>query len=293
MGSRVVLLAASLVLSAGVAFAQGPAPGPHPGGPPPPHPHPGGPGQPGGGRNPHRGPAPFPQREMADKLQRLRRAVSRPVSIDVKDAALPAALRTLSEASGVSIRAAGDLGEGVGLTLRLDNVPLLRVLELVAAQTSAIIRPDPAAFAIILARHPNPGTPGAGPWSPEWGGDPRSPGQPPDGGPFPGGMPFPGAPGLRLPPSMRLTPSAVTALDPTHFVVLSLNPGVGNPVRVGEGEGAVTVVMPMAILTLYQIEGGQIKQVSSTLHQIPDAEVRRLVEQFRPIGGEETAAGKP
>lgn len=288
MGSRVLLIAASLVLSAGVASAQFPAPD----GPPPPPP--GAQGQPGGGRNPLRDPAPFTQREGAEKMQRLRRALGRPVSIDMRDHALSAALRTLSDASGIRIRAADDFGEGVRLTVKFDNVPLARVLEIIATQTSAIIRPNLDTDAIVLARHPNPGPQGAGHWAPEWGMDPRSPGARPDGAPFPGGMPFPGGQGLRLPPSMRLTPSAVTALDATHFVVLSLNPTVGNPVRVGEGEGAVTVVMPMAILTLYQIEDGQIKQVSSALHQIPDAEVQRLLQQFRPVAGaEEPAPEKP
>ena len=279
------------------------------------------------GGKPASGSAP-PIVRPADVPPSLMDALAKRVDLQIQNASLDAVLEQLSKAAGIRVHSTlpQQRREIPVFSLAFANVPVSEILTRVASQAFAMVRPEVRGgkpgvvlaepMEIVMRAEDGRVLPGYPPWSPEWPA-PKQPGwlggfyggssfgggegttfraappPPPPGAPGGFYAPPPGTPGgppLRLPPSVRLTPYSVTALDANRFVVLSLGPEVANPVRVGEGEQATTIVMPMAVLTLYRVENGKIKEEASALHQIPPDQLRELVSRFRPPDGK--AGGK-
>lgn len=242
--------------------------------------------------------------ERNDRINGRGRMLMRPVAVQLQNATVRQAADALSQATKLSIRVIGEVPEGTRLTVQARGVTLGAVLEAIGRQAN--LKLAPAEDGVVIGPWPMVEVNGQqqvfrgrmAPWSSEWGILPGYasregwvfPGEaeltdlpltvvvpaqdpllvPPGGDPlgqpnerrtvtplFPGADQVPGSPGFGGGRSTRSLPStalaiSVASLGERMFVVSE--PGRGADNQAG------------AWITIYRLDGTQLKKVTSTFH---------------------------
>lgn len=240
-----------------------------------------------------------------ERLTGRGRILLRPVAVQLQNATVRQAADALSQATKLSIRVAGDVPDATRLTVQARGVTLGAVLEAIGRQTN--LKLAPADDGVVISPWPMVEVNGQqqvfrgrmAPWSSEWGALPGYASR--EGWVFPGEaeaadtpitLPPLQDPAL-APPGVGLTPSLAEPVSPTPFAAtIDVAPGVGGPVGTRStrslptpalaistsslGDRMIVVTEPGrggdnqagAWITVYRLEGAQVKKVVSYFHAL-------------------------
>jgi hypothetical protein len=199
--------------------------------------------------------------------------LQRPLSVELRDAPVREAVQTLSQAAGLAIRVEEHVPSDTRLTVVARGVPLATVLDSIARQSDLQIAPYGSGNDVQLQPASAPGAKEArpaeispfAPWSSEWGTNPA-------------------ASAVDLQRYRSVYGSAKPGEAPVQFFRVAPVDQPGHPLGLSDGAGPLTVTRlsgdtfvvahpapggePALLLTVYRIEGAQLRPVARAVHRL-------------------------